>query len=169
GPRRLRPRDRGLRRLLMEWLERLRPAAYEAPDGRRFEFGYVDVEREYSLRGTAFEFTGVNGAYVQRHGHGAALYPMLCHFSGPRYDLEAKAFEDSLLEDHRVGRLHHPIHGVIPVTPLGDAKRSDRLTTSANYCVVEVTCWATIERLYPSSEPTARHEIFDGVDGANES
>lgn len=152
----------------MEWLERLRPAAYEAPDGRRFSFEFVDVEREFRLRGTAFEFVGVQGAYVQRHGHGAKLFPMLCYFSGARYDLEAAAFERALLEDHRVGRLHHPIHGVIPVTALGEVKRSDRIATGANFCVIEVTFWATIERLYPSSQPTAREDILDAIDAANE-
>ncbi len=92
----------------MTWEDRLREAAYTGPSsGTRQLFDFEDVSREYDARGTAWEFPGVNEAYVQRTGFGSREYPLRCFFAGPNHDLEATAFE-TLLWEEGVGRARAP-------------------------------------------------------------
>lgn len=145
---------------------RLREAAFTSPTGTRIKFLYEDVSREYSLRGTAFEFPGVDEAFVMRTGSGPRRYPLRCIFSGPQSDLVATAFEAALLEPG-IGRLEHPRHGPVSVVPFGDVGRRDDLVTSVNQAVVEVTFWTTLDAIYPTNDAHPQSEILAAVAGFN--
>jgi hypothetical protein len=145
------------------WFKRLRPAAYKSPTGTTIKFQYVDVSREYELRGTAFEFPQVNDAYVQRKGFGPRKYPLLCYFSGPNSDLVATAFEAALLAPG-MGVLDHPRYGKISnVVPFGTVQRTDALGTAANQVIVSVTFWTTTGAVYPNADPATQNEILLGL------
>lgn len=143
----------------MTWEDRLREAAYTPPSGDRLVFQYENVSRKYSKRTTAFEFSGVDGAYIQDRGHGARRYPLRCYFSGPDHDVEAVRFEAGLLE-RGVGRLEHPLYGAIDVVPFGDITRRDDLVTAANQSVIQVTFWATLGTVYPQAQTDLRSEVL---------
>jgi hypothetical protein len=122
-------------------------------------FLYEDVSRETTLRGTVFEFPGVSDGYVQQTGHGPRRYPLRCIFSGAQHDLEATAFELALLEKG-IGRLEHPLYGVVTCVPFGDITRRDDLKSEANQSIVEVTFWTTVVEVYPSARPAPQNEIL---------
>jgi DNA circularisation protein N-terminus len=146
----------------LAWQTRLREAAYTPPSGahNRIKFMYVDVSREFDLRGTAHEFPQVNDAYVQRTGFGSRRYPLVCYFSGPNHDLLATAFEAALMEPG-IGVLEHPMYGTLRnVVPFGTVTRTDALATAANQSVVQVTFWTTTGKPYPSAEPQTQNEIL---------
>lgn len=140
------------------WEKRLREAAYTSPGGTRIKFLFVDVSRVGTKRGTAFEFSEVDGAYVQQKGNGPRRYPLRCLFSGPQCDLEATAFEAAIYEDG-VGHLEHPRYGAFDVVPFGDVNRRDDLVTAANQAVVEATFWVSLADVYPSAQGHPRSEI----------
>jgi hypothetical protein len=150
------------------WFARLGKAAYKSPSGKRIPFEYVDVSREYELRGTAFEFPEVNDAYVQRKGFGSRKYPLTCYFSGPNCDLKASAFESALTEPG-LGVLEHPMYGTLRnVVPFGTVTRNDALGTAANQSIVQVTFWTTTGAVYPNADPATQHEILTQVGAFNE-
>ncbi len=140
------------------WQDRLREAAYKSPSGTRIKFLYEDVSRTGTKRGTAFEFPGVDGAYVQQRGVGARRYPLTCYFTGADCDRVATAFEKALYEPGR-GKLEHPVYGPVDVVPFGDITRDDRLKTAANQVSVEVTFWTSLESVYPANKIDAKSEI----------
>jgi DNA circularisation protein N-terminus len=143
------------------WQTRLREAAYTPPSGAkdRMTFMYVDVSREFDLRGTAHEFPQVNDAYVQRTGFGSRRYPLACYFSGSKHDIQATAFEHALMQPG-VGKLEHPMYGTLPnVVPFGTVTRNDALATAANQSVVQVTFWTTTGKPYPTAEPQTQNEV----------
>lgn len=152
------------------WEDRLREAAYTSPSGTRITFAYVSVSRAVTKRTAAFEFPGVDGAYVQDNGHGAHRHPMVCFFSGADHDLEAEAFEAALLE-RGVGRLEHPFYGAFDAVPFGDITRRDDLRDAANQTVVETTFWPSFRAVYPNaggdaaSEAAAELEVFSAAAG----
>lgn len=149
------------------WRSRLQPASYKSPTGTTIKFQYVDVSREFELRGTSFEFPQVNDAYVQRKGFGARKYPLTCYFSGDDCDRIATAFEAALCEPGQ-GTLNHPIYGTLKnVVPFGTVQRTDALTTAANQVVVTVTFWTTTGAVYPNADPATQNEIATGIDGFN--
>lgn len=141
------------------WVDRLGDAAYRSPSGTRITFDYEDVQREYDARGTAWEFPGLDEAYVQRKGFGARRYPMACIFSGRDHDQVATAFEAALLEPG-IGELEHPRYGKISVVPFGTITRRDGLRSAANQTVIEVTFWTTLHSVYPSVQRSPRNEIL---------
>lgn len=142
------------------WRSRLREAAYKSPKGTRIKFQYVDLSREFELRGTAFEFPQVNDAYVQRKGFGPRKYPLLCYFSGRDCDRVATAFEAALCESGQ-GVLEHPLYGPIRnVVPFGNVQRTDALGTAANQTTVQVTFWTTTGAVYPNADPASQNEIL---------
>src|SRR6185369_4076910 len=106
-------------------------------------FGYDDLSSEVDKRTAAFEFPGVDGAYIQDNGHGERRYPLRCLFSGPECDTEASAVESLLLE-RGTGRLDHPLYGRVDVVPFGTITRRDDLVSAANQAVVEVVFWSTL-------------------------
>src|SRR5690606_39216569 len=142
----------------VSWEDRARRGAYTSPSGVRIEFDFVQVSRETPKRTKAFEFPGLDGAYVQDNGFGARQYPLLCYFAGADCDLEATQFESALLE-RGVGRLEHPLYGTFDVVPYEAVARRDDLVSSANQAVVEVTFWTSIRELYPSSGVSSANEI----------
>lgn len=146
----------------MTWLERLAEAAYTAPGGTRMTFSYLDVSVEVDNRTAAFEFPGVNGAYIQHNGHGERRYPLQCVFSGPECDRQAEAFF-ALLTERGTGRLEHPLYGRVDVVPFGTITRRDDLVTAANQAIIEVVFWSTLGAVYPSSRVSPRHEVIEAV------
>jgi hypothetical protein len=147
------------------WRDRLREGAFVAPSGTRIEFDFVDVERAGSKRGTAFEFPGVDGAYIQQHGVGARRYPMLCIFSGADHDRVATAFEKAVYEAG-FGKLEHPLYGKIPdIVTFGEITRRDPLVSAANQSIVEVTFWKALREVYPNGGKDAQSEIDAALEG----
>jgi hypothetical protein len=146
------------------WLDRLRPGAYTSAGGTRIRFDFEDVSREYTKRGTVFEFPGVDGAYIQQTGHGPRRYPLRCFFWGLNHDKLATAFEAALLEDG-VGRLEHPLYPTVSVVPFGDITRRDDLKSAANQTVIEVTFWTTIGAIYPQAQAHPQSEIVSALAG----
>lgn len=116
------------------------------------------MSSEVDKRTAAFEFPGVDGAYVQDNGAGARKFPMLCFFSGADCDLQGQAFEGLLLERGE-GRLEHPLYGKRNVVPFGTIGRRDDLVTGANQTVIEVTFWSTVGAVYPSSGLSPEHQL----------
>ncbi len=149
------------------WRSRLRPGVYRSPGGTPIRFMYVDLEREFELRGTPWEFPQVNDAYVQKKGFGPRKYPMVCYFSGDNCDLIATAFEAALCEPGQ-GVLEHPLYGVLNnVVPFGSVQRKDAVTTAGNQSIVTVTFWTTTGAVYPNSDPATQNEIANAIAGFN--
>lgn len=148
------------------WRDRLKPAAYTSPTGKRVTFAFEDLSRGFTIRGTQFDFPGVNDSYIQQSGYSSRKYPFACIFSGGQCDLLATQFEQALLETG-TGRLEHPIYGTIDVVPLGDVDRSDALKTACNESIVTVTWFTTTGAIYPTSTTNAQNEIQSALDGFN--
>lgn len=146
----------------MAWQDRVRKGAYTSPSGARVEFDCVSVSRRTGKRTTAFEFNGVDGAYVQDNGYGARVYALRCLFSGSEHDRASTTFELALLERGE-GRLEHPFYGTFNVVPHGEISRRDDLVSEANQSVVEATFWTTIGALYPSNQRNPTSEIMDSL------
>lgn len=144
------------------WEDRVKEAAYTAPSGKRLTFDFEDVSREVTLRGTSWEFPGVDDGYIQRTGFGPRRYPLRVYFTGANHDLLATAFEAALLEDGP-GRLEHPLYAPVTVVPFGDITRRDDLKAAANQTIVEVTFWTTIGAVYPSSRADPQNEIAAAI------
>src|ERR1700744_2228326 len=148
------------------WRDRVKPAAYTSPSGKRITFSFDDLRRTFDIRGTVFEFPGVDGGYVQQTGFGSRQYPMLCYFTGSQCDLIATAFEAALLEPG-IGQLEHPLYGTLPVVPFGAVERNDALKTAANQSVVTVTFFTTIGAIYPSAQSNGANEINAAIANFN--
>jgi hypothetical protein len=147
------------------WRKRLKPGSYKSPSGVEIRFQYVDLQMEFELRGTPWEFPQVNDAYVQRKGFGPRKYPLVCYFSGDNCDLEARAFIAALCEPGQ-GFLRHPLYGSLNnVVPFGTVKLTDNVTSAANQSIVEVTFWTTTGAVYPNSDPATQNEIANGLAG----
>jgi hypothetical protein len=146
----------------MTWQDRIAEAAYTSPGGTRMRFGYVDVSSEVDKRTAAFEFRGVDGAYIQDNGAGERRYPLACIFAGPDCDAAANAFEALLLE-RGPGLLEHPLYGRVDVVPFGTITRRDDLVSAANQAIVEVVFWSTLGAVYPSSRVSPKLEVIEAV------
>ncbi len=108
-----------------------------------FDFIYEDLSTEIDKRGTPWDFPRVDGTYIQEERPSGRTFPLLCIFSGPDCDLEAKRFERALLEPG-VGSLEHPLDGKFDVVALGKIRRTDAVKSALNQSTVEVTLWHTI-------------------------
>lgn len=146
----------------MTWIERLGDAAYTSPGGTRLKFAYGDVSEEIEKRTAAFEFPGVDGAYIQDNGHSGRRYPLLCLFSGADCDEQAKAFIDLLVERGQ-GVLEHPRYGRKNVVPFGTITRRDDLVTAGNQVALDVIFWSTLGAVYPSSGTSPKHEVSESL------
>jgi prophage DNA circulation protein len=135
----------------MSWEDRLREAAYTSPSGERVVFTYEDVGREVDKKTTGHDFPDVDGTFVQDLGHTGRKYPLTIYFWGENYDEQAEAFESMLLE-RGLGKLEHPIYGVIDVVPFGTISRSDGLKSAAGQCKIEVVFWETTGIVYPNAQ-----------------
>lgn len=146
----------------MTWSDRIAEAAYTSPGGTRMRFAYLDVSREIDKRTAAFEFPGVDGAYIQDNGAGERRYPLQCIFAGPDCDAEAEAFEELLLE-RGTGLLEHPLYGRVDVVPFGTITRRDDLASAANQTIIEVVFWSTLGAVYPSTRMSPKLEVGEAV------
>jgi hypothetical protein len=144
------------------WQDRIAEAAYTSPGGTRMRFGYADVSIEIDKRTAAFEFPGVDGAYIQDNGAGERRYPLSCIFAGAECDADAAAFEELLLE-RGTGLLEHPLYGRVDVVPFGTITRRDDLVSGANQTIVEVVFWSTVGAVYPSSQVSPKLEVIDAL------
>jgi prophage DNA circulation protein len=124
---------------------------------------YEDVSQSVTKQTSGYNFPDASGTYVQDLGHSGRRYPLRVIFWGADHDQEARAFESALLE-RGAGKLEHPLYGVIDVVPYGDIKTRDRLKTAANQSVLEVTFWATIGLLYPTSQTDPAAEVQAAVE-----
>lgn len=143
--------------------DRLKQPSYKSPSGALFTFDCETVARDTEKRGTVFEFAQVDGAYVQETGYGARRYPLRCIFWGPDHDRVATAFELALLE-RGVGKLTHPLYGLIDVVPFGGVGRQNDLVREANQSTVDVVFWTTFGSVYPSGVPDARNELVAALE-----
>ena len=150
----------------MSWQDRLRAASFTSASGTTQAFDFEDVSREIDLRGSAYNFPDADGTYVQRTGNSGRRYPLRMFFWGNDYDLQAAAFEALLLEPG-VGRLTHPLYGVLDVVPFGALTRRDDLVTEANQAVLEVTFWDTIGLVYPTAQRDPGSSVLRAVEGYN--
>jgi prophage DNA circulation protein len=142
---------------------RIRVGAYRAPSGTRIEFQCLAVRRAFTARGTAFEFQGIDEAFVQRFGISSRRYGLACIFSGPTHDLEATAFEAALTEPG-LGTLEHPLYGTIPnVTPLGEIERLDDLVENIDQTIVQLELWTSTGTAYPKPGQNFANEIVKAL------
>ena len=147
----------------MGWEENLIQSAYTTPSGTRLQFDYENVGYEFDKKGTNFDFPSTNGSYVQQLGNTSRRYPMTCYFWGNDCDTEAEDFIKGL-EEEGIGKLEHPIYGIIDALPLGTIKRRDDLKTAANQVIVEVVFFNTIGATYPNSQDNLSISVLTAVD-----
>lgn len=150
----------------MAWQDRLREAAYTSPEGTRTVFGYENVRQAVDKKTAGFEFPDAEGTFVQDNGRSGRRYPLRVFFWGSNYDLEAQAFEDTLLE-RGTGKLEHPIYGTVDVVPFGTITRRDDLKTGSNQAIIEVTFWATIGLIYPAVQADPASAVLTAVSDYN--
>ena len=148
----------------MPWQDRLREAAYRSPNGTRTVFTFQDVSRVAEKKTRAFDVPDADGTLVQDLGRRGRRYPLRVIFAGDDHDLEADAFELTLLE-RGAGVLEHPRYGQVDVVPFGEITQRDDLKTSANQTVIEVVFWATIGTAYPTGQTDGAAEALAAVDG----
>jgi len=146
----------------MAWQDRLKEAAYTSPNGTRTIFQYENVGKSITKKTSGFEFPDADGTFVQDLGHSGRRYPLRLFFSGNDYDLEADAFEETLIESG-IGKLEHPLYGTVDVVPFGAITRRDDLKTGANQAIIEVTFWETIGLIYPSSQQDPGTAVLSAV------
>lgn len=150
----------------MPWQDRIREATYTSAAGNTLRFDFEDVSREIDLRGSAFQFPNADGTYVQRTGVGGRRLPMQVFFWGDDHDLQAAAF-DELLRQPGLGRLTHPLYGVLDVVPFGSVTQRDDLKTAANQTVMELTFWETTDLPYPSAQGDPASAVASAVERFN--
>lgn len=151
----------------MAWEDRLRNGAYNSPSGIRVTFDYEDVSRDIDKKTIGFTFPDADGTFVQDMGRTGRRYPLMMFFWGDDYDISANAFEQALLE-RGVGKLEHPLYGVIDVVPFGTIKRRDDLKTASNQAIIEVEFWETLGLIYPSSQSDPASNVVSSVEEFNE-
>jgi len=150
----------------MSWQDRIRQGAYTSPLGTRTVFQFENVSYSFDKKTTGFEFPNFNGTYVQESGNTGRRFPLRIIFSGDDYDLEAKAFEETLLE-RGIGKLEHPVYGVKDVIPFGAISRRDDLKTAANQAFFDITFWETIELIFPEEQDDPASSVETSVDEYN--
>ncbi len=143
----------------MSWKDRIKKAAYVAPDGSRTEFMFEDLQRKATKKGTAHEFIAFDGTYVQDLGITSRRFPMTLFLSGESCDLEATILESKLYQKG-IGTLEHPLYGTVDVVTLGEITRTDALKTAANQATINVEFIESIKNLYPTSD----QELSDQID-----
>ena len=150
----------------MSWNDRLKDAAYNSPGGNRIIFDYEDLSKAFDKNGTAFNFSDADGTYVQQTNNTSRRYPIRVIFWGDDHDLNAATF-DSMLSEKGIGKLEHPLHGVIDVVPFGTITQRDDLKTAANQTIIDVIFWETIGLIYPSSQSDPGSEVLSAIDSFN--
>jgi len=147
----------------MSWLDRVKPASLVSPSRIEIGFDFEDVAIEFEKKTSPFEFVDADGTYIQSSGFTGDRIPLRIYFSGPDYDLEAKAFND-ILKEEGVFKLKHPIYGEKNVVPFGKIARRDDLKTAANQAIFSITFWETTGLVYPTPQVDAASEVLGALD-----
>lgn len=149
---------------LSSWRDRLRPGVFTSPEGKEYPLVGTSYSRARTLRGKAWEYADVDGAYVERRGVGPKSYPLRVLFSGRNCDLEATAFEDAVCEPG-FGTLTHPVYGTVRhVAGLGEVTRRDDLIERANEAVVEITFVDSLDSIFPLKYTDPEQNAIASVD-----
>lgn len=152
----------------MAWIDRLQTAAYISPSGIRFEFQYENISMNVEKKTGEFDFSEIDGTYIQDLGRKGRKFPFTIYFSGPDYDTDSDSFF-AALEEPGIGTLEHPLYGNRKVVPTGTISRRDDLVTGANQAVFSITFSETIVDInFPSSELNDKIDIQNSVDNLNE-
>jgi len=137
-----------------DWRDRLQPAAFTSPSGKRLEFEFLATPSDTETRTQASAFPGVDGVYVQSFGSGAATFPITAIFQGANADLGRAAFAE-LLAEPGIGKLEHPTRGTFDVVE------------SANIYSVETSFTATLRGAWPLAEPSVAASLVSAFDAYN--
>ena len=89
----------------------------------------------------------------------------------PDYELRrelARDLPDAALLEPGVGKLEHPVYGLVNVVPFGEIVRRDNLKTEANQTIIEVTFWETTGLVYPTAGTDPASEVLVAVAEYNE-
>ena len=152
---------------MASWRDRLRPGVFTAPDGKDHKIVGTAFSRSRNLRGKAWEYADVDGAYVQRRGNGPKTYPLRVLFSGRNCDLEATAFEDAVSLPG-FGTLTHPAYPTVPtVAALGEVSRREDLVERGGEVVVEVTFIDSLESVFPLAAIDPELNAIDSIEAFN--
>ena len=152
----------------MAWTDRLQTAAYTSPSGIRFEFQYENVSMSVDKKTGEFDFSEIDGTYIQDLGRKGRRFPFTIYFSGPDYDIDSDSFF-AALEEPGIGILEHPLYGIRKVIPTGTITRRDDLVTGANQAVFAITFSETIVDInFPSSDLNEKADTQNSVDNLNE-
>lgn len=150
----------------MAWDDRLRDAFYTSPTGTVLKYDYEDVGYEFTKNGAAYDFPDEAGSLVQDLGRSGRRIPLRIIVWGENYDFEAEDWMDALGEPG-IGRLSHPVYGVIDVVPFGPISRRDNLKTEANQAVIEVTFFETIGAIFTPFQLDPALSVVTAVDEYN--
>ncbi len=150
----------------MAWDDRLRKAQYESPTGTVLTFDYEDVGYEFTKNGAVYDFPDEAGSFVQDLGRSDRRIPLRIIVWGENYDFAAEDWMDALGEPG-MGRLSHPMYGVIDVIPFGPISRRDNLKTEANQATIEVTFFETIGAIFPALQLDPALGVVTAVDEYN--
>lgn len=151
----------------MAWQDRLKEPAITTPDGLRYIYEYTDVEKETNKKTSVYIYGDTPGASVQDFGVGEKNIPLTMFFSGPDYDLQADAFEESAGEPG-ISVLEHPIYGIKDVTILS-IKRQDALVSAGGQAVFTLVMTETLIETIPVQGEQTRAGILGAIDALNES
>lgn len=146
----------------MGWQERLRQAAYTSPSGLVENFDYEDVSKSFDKKTTVFNFPDGNNTHVQDLGNTTRRIPLNIIFWGDSYDQKAARFEE-MIQEKGVGRLEHPVYGVVSVVPSGTVKRVDRLKTAANQTVITIEFIEISDAVFPAPGLAPEDQINTAV------
>jgi hypothetical protein len=130
-------------------------------------FDYEDVRVATQKNTLAYNFPDADGTYVQDLGKSGRRFPFRMFIWGSDYDTESDLFEAALVEPG-IGKLEHPVYGVIDVVPFGAITRRDDLKTNANQAIFDVTFFETIGLVYPTVSGDPASSVVTAVDEYNE-
>lgn len=102
------------------WVERLRSASFESPEGVISNFKVDTYSRVGGKKASNHEILNTDISIPQDQGNRSISYPIEAYFTGENGDIESDAFFRSLGESYSIenyGILHHPRWGDIPVMP----------------------------------------------------
>jgi len=150
----------------MAWDDRLKKPEYTSPTGTVLTFDYEDVGYEFTKNGAVYDFPDEAGSYVQDLGRSGRRIPLRIIIWGENYDFAAEDWMDALAEPG-IGRLSHPMYGVIDVVPFGPISRRDNLKTEANQATIEVTFFETIGAIFTAFQLDPALSVVTAVEEFN--
>jgi prophage DNA circulation protein len=151
----------------MAWTDRVREAAYTTPGGVRLTFDFENVSGSVEKNTVAYDFPGAAGTYIQDLGRSGRRLPLRMFVWGEDYDQAADILMDGLSESG-VGKLEHPVYGVINVVTFGSINRRDDLKTAANQAVIEAEFWETTDAVFSTQQEAPAAAVQKAVTEYNE-